>query len=252
MAEVEMRSLGIHCHKVIDSGVDTEFFKPRAKDDLRIKYGLSADRTVACWVGGSHPIKGIGVVSELISRFPDIDWILVFRDLSGKDLAAPRIPATLTVTIHKRGIALTVHRRGMPASLACLKKTIHKDERRIFNKRRIIILGKLQPQQLNEIYCLSDFAVLPYLCEGSNYVVLEACSCNLPIVTTRTGLFWDFWDDRIGVPIDKSRDVKEYSNAISKLMNHIETFEPRKVVLEQELNLESWADTWVKYLTSVR
>jgi glycosyltransferase involved in cell wall biosynthesis len=132
---------------------------------------------------------------------------------------------------------------------ACLAKAIRKDRRRISKKRRIRILGKLQPQQLTEIYCLSDFAVLPYLCEGNSHVVLEACSCNLPLVTTQTGLFWDFWDDRIGVPIDKPRDLEEYCDAISELTNRIQAFEPRKVVLERKLDLKSWGDTWVKYLT---
>jgi len=225
MAKVEMQSLGIHCHKVINNAVDTEVFKPRVKKDLRTKYGLPSDGNVACWVGSSHPIKGIGVVSELISRFPDVHWVLVFKDLSGRMSHSGRILASLAETT--------------------------RNARRIFSigKRRIRILRQLQPQQLSEIYSLSDFAVLPYLCEGNSHVVLEACSCNLPLVTTRTGLFWDFWDDRVGVPIDKSRDVEEYCDAISELMSGRHAFEPRSVVLERKLDLESWGDTWVKYLT---
>lgn len=226
MAKVEMQSLGIHCHKVINNAVDTEAFKPRAKNDLRVKYELPADGSVACWVGSSHPIKGIGVISELISRFRDVHWVLVFKDLSGQAIESGSIPA------------------GLAEVAGSYRQKIFSMKR-----RRIRIFGQLQPQQLSDIYSLSDFAVLPYLCEGNSHVVLEACSCNLPLVTTRTGLFWDFWDDRIGVPIDKPHNVEEYCDAISGLMSGTHAFEPRNVVLERKLDLQSWGDAWAKYLT---
>ena len=110
-------------------------------------------------------------------------------------------------------------------------------------------LKQLQPQQLSKIYAMSDFCVLPYLCEGNSHAVLEACSSNLPLITTKTGLFWDFWDDRIGVAVDKSRDVQEYCDAIAKIRGDLSAFGPRSVISEQKLDLESWSDTWVKYLT---
>jgi hypothetical protein len=67
-------------------------------------------------------------------------------------------------------------------------------------------------------------------------------------VTTRTGLFWDFWDDRIGIPINKPHDVEEYCNGISKIVSGEHAFEPRSVILEKRLDLENWRNTWVKFL----
>jgi glycosyltransferase involved in cell wall biosynthesis len=224
MAKVEMRSLGIQCHKVINNGVDMQLFRPREKDNLRKKYGVPANALVACWVGSSHPIKGIQVISELILKYPEVYWILVFKGQPG-----PRGPL-------------------IPSSLAELVDRI----RRTFvnvTKRRIMKLKQLQPQQLSKIYAMSDFCVLPYLCEGNSHAVLEACSSNLPLITTKTGLFWDFWDDRIGVAVDKSRDVQEYCDAIAKIRGDLSAFGPRSVISEQKLDLESWSDTWVKYLT---
>jgi glycogen synthase len=121
-----------HINKVISSAVDTELFKPKGKSELRAKYGLPVDGKVACWVGSTHRIKGIQVVSDLTSRFRDIHWILVFKDRYGRTSGS----------INSIRGRLSVYRRWKV-------------------KGRISVLGRLQPQELSEIYSLSDFAVLP-------------------------------------------------------------------------------------------
>jgi glycosyltransferase involved in cell wall biosynthesis len=226
MAQVEMSSLGVLCDKVINNAVDVDLFKPKRKDELRAKYGVPADRTVACWVGSSHPTKGIETMLELSSRFRNIYWILVFKDLSWP----VRIPDEM-----------------VPSSVARIVRNV---STKIYElqRRNVRVLRQIQPHELSEIYSLSDFAVLPYLCEGNSHVVLEACSCNLPLITTRTGLLWDFWDKRIGWPISKPRDIEEYSEAVKKMIHEVQTFEPRNVIIEQMLDLRTWGESWVTYL----
>ena len=164
---------------------------------------------------------------ELTSRFRNIYWILVSKDLfSPIRIPAKMIPSSLEGLVRN----------------ACTKLYEVK-------KRNVRILRQMGPHQLSEIYSLSDFAVLPYMCEGNSHIVLEACSSNLPLITARAGLFWDFWDERIGFPINKPRDIEEYSQAVAKMIRNGQRFEPRNVIVEQGFDLRTWGETWVNYLS---
>jgi len=118
-------------------------------------------------------------------------------------------------------------------------------------EKNVKILNQLRPEQLSEIYGLSDFAVLPYICEGNSHAVLEACSSNLPLVTTPVGLFWDFWDERVGYRVSDPFDTAEYVQAVSKMVVESPVLQPRKMIIEKQLDLGTWGKRWVDYLVSL-
>lgn len=95
----EMSKYGLKVH-VIPHGIDTDFFRPLEKEALKREYGLLG-KTVACWVGSTHPIKGLDYVWRLARDFPEITFILVFKDptllRSGQNvrIMGPCLPAKL-------------------------------------------------------------------------------------------------------------------------------------------------------------
>jgi glycosyltransferase involved in cell wall biosynthesis len=242
MAEVEMRSLGIRFDKVINNAVDVELFKPLDKKLLRKKWNVPLDCTVACWVGSWTAVKGIEIMMQLSSRFRDIEWILVLKNSfpdysllpiwSAGEYSPISLPSCLPITLA---------RKLRDASVMLFA----------FRKGNVKILSQLRPEQLSEIYGLSDFAVLPYVCEGNSHAVLEACSSNLPLVITPVGLFWDFWDERVGYRVTDPFDMAEYVETVRKMLVEPSVFQPRKMIIEKELDLGTWGKRWVDYLVSL-
>lgn len=242
MAEVEMRSLGIRCDRVINNAVDVELFKPLDKKLLRKKYNVPVDRTVACWVGAWNAVKGMEIVMQLSTRFRDIEWILVLKN-NFPDYT--RLPIWSASEYSPIGLPaywpIALARKVRDASVMLFT----------FKKGNVKILSQLRPEQLREIYGLSDFAVLPYICEGNSHVVLEACSSNLPLITTPVGLFWDFWDERVGYRVSDPLDTTQYIEAVRKMLVEPSVFQPRNMILERQLDLRTWGKKWVDYLVAL-
>jgi glycosyltransferase involved in cell wall biosynthesis len=233
MATVEMPSLGIRCDRVINNAVDIEQFKPQEKKPLRRKFGFATKDVVGCWVGSWTAVKGIEIINQLTSKFREIKWVLVLKHNFTGSLMIP-------------SEATTAERKLRALFLKFFKQSGY-----AYKRGNIRILCQLQPQVLAEIYSLSDFAVLPYLCEGNSHVVLEACASNLPLVTTQTGLFWDFWNEKIGYRMSDTQNIDEYASAIDRLLEDSPVFQPRNVILDQHLDLETWERKWIDYLTDI-
>ena len=74
----DMSTYGIKA-RVIPHGINTDFYRPLDKQPLRAAYGFSR-KTVACWVGSTHPIKGLDYVWRLARDFPEVTFVLAFED----------------------------------------------------------------------------------------------------------------------------------------------------------------------------
>jgi glycosyltransferase involved in cell wall biosynthesis len=66
--------------RVIPHGVDLELFKPMDKLEAKKSLGLPTDKPVALWIGRFHPQKGWHIITELIKKFPQIHWAIMFMD----------------------------------------------------------------------------------------------------------------------------------------------------------------------------
>ena len=66
--------------------VDTKHFCPKDPTKCRQELGLAEDRPIGLFVGSTHPPKGFPIVQFLIRSFPQVQWVLALRGLSGRDL----------------------------------------------------------------------------------------------------------------------------------------------------------------------
>lgn len=98
-------------------------------------------------------------------------------------------------------------------------------------------------------YNMSDFFILPSLNENSNLSIFEAMSCGLPIVTTKTGYFYDFQPPTAGYFC--GWDVKQFNDGIKEVISNIGRYEPRKVLESRGLDLKSWSERWIEVLGSI-
>jgi len=75
----EMKLRDIKCDKVIEEGVDVNAFKPvENKEELKKMHGLPLDKKIGIAVTFFNATKGWDILAELINKFPDIHWIVVF------------------------------------------------------------------------------------------------------------------------------------------------------------------------------
>jgi len=95
--------------------------------------------------------------------------------------------------------------------------------------KNIIIRFQIQNEELYKYYSASDFLIFPSRFEGCSYVPLEAMACNLPVIASKTGLFYEINSPEIGAVISTWNAI-DYSNAIKKVLQNPDKFKPRNFI----------------------
>jgi glycosyltransferase involved in cell wall biosynthesis len=199
--------LGCECHKVIEHGIDTELFKPMNKEELREKYGIPKDATVAVSIQKFHGIKW-HLMPELIKEFKDIFWIIVFAHPINKKIRAKNV--------------------------------------KIFNP--------IPRNILPEIYNCADICIQPSILESFNLCALEAMSCNIPVVTGKTGWFWDAEAEGSYGRAVKEWSVDAYIKAIKEVLeikDNPDQIKPRQVIIDNEATFSRWSEDWKRLIKDV-
>src|SRR3569623_363241 len=152
-------ALGVDKDKilVVGNGVDSERFRPIAKQTARESLGLPADVPVIITVGGLVERKGFHRVMEVLPnlrlKFPDTRYLIVGGASAEGDWET-RLKAL--------------------AARLKLSDAVH-------------FLGPLPPEDLHVPLSAADVFVLSTRYEGWANVLLEAMACGLPVVTTDVG-----------------------------------------------------------------
>jgi len=174
--------------KVITNGVDVSKFYPvnlEKKKELRKKYKIPVGKYIILHVG---PIKKLRNIMSLLDLQERNDWQLLL-------IGSKSVGAEKDVKINMQ------------------------------NKGAIVIDRYIE--NIEEIYKLSDCYVFPtinkYACISTPLSVLEAASCNLPIVTTRFGSLPYIFNNTEGVYFYSGSKLKEVFNGIQ--LNNINTRE---------------------------
>jgi glycosyltransferase involved in cell wall biosynthesis len=98
--------------------------------------------------------------------------------------------------------------------------------------KNVIVRSKVPNEDMYMYYSASDFLIFPSRFEGCSYVPLEAMACNLPVIASKTGLFYEMEDpSSIGYVIP-SFDPAEYSRVVRLVVSENVKFRPRKFVVE--------------------
>ncbi len=132
---------------------DTRQFAPvQNKDRVREQLGWEKGHVVAAYVGGFVETKGMGELATaaelLLSQYERFQLVCV-----GDGPARDRL-------------------------LALLGR---------FPRERVVLPGRVAPEEVPRFLQAADFFVLPSYSEGMPQAVLEAMNCGLPVVATRVG-----------------------------------------------------------------
>ena len=143
--------------RVIPNGVDADVFVPRETTDARRALGLPLDRTIILTVGGLNEGKGqhrvVGLLPELVKRFPDLLYVIVGGEHPG-DSSRPLI-------------------EGAAARLGVAD--------------RVRLVGERPHDEVATWLAAADLFCLATRSEGWANVLLESLACGTPVVSTRVG-----------------------------------------------------------------
>jgi glycosyltransferase involved in cell wall biosynthesis len=162
----------------ITPGLDTSVFYPRTGDS---KY-IDGDKFTLLFVGRIEPIKGLDLVLEAISELGtnNIELVVV-----GEGDDVPRLQS--------------------------LSKSIGIED-------MVEFVGRIDHENLPEVYSSSDLLVLPSEYESLSFVVREAMACGLPALCADVGgVSTSVTHDETGFLV--SREAQSFRNAISEMLS---------------------------------
>lgn len=147
-------NLGISKDKVhvVPNGVDTDKFKSTGKEHSRNLLNLPQDKNIVLFVGALREIKGVDYLIEAAKNFVNDNTELY---MVGRDDG--------------------------------LKKSLEKRAAELKISNYIKYTGPVNHEDIPLWISASDMLVLPSLSEGRPNVVLEALSCEVPVVATDVG-----------------------------------------------------------------
>jgi glycosyltransferase involved in cell wall biosynthesis len=74
-------------------------------------------------------------------------------------------------------------------------------------------------------------------------------SCNLPVIVSKTGIFYEINPPEVGAVVPTWR-VADYSNAIKKILNNRDEFNPRKIV-RRDFSFKRFAKDYKNFVSSI-
>ena len=117
--------------------------------------------------------------------------------------------------------------------------------------KNVAVAEKVDPSLMPEFYNLADFYINTSPIESFGLSAVEAASCNLPIITYKTGFAWDWWDKRIGIRVDKW-DYKSFEKAVNNLFNNKIKYDPRKAIIEKGFTKDRMAKGWKEFIEKIK
>lgn len=112
--------------------------------------------------------------------------------------------------------------------------------------------NELNRSQMQQEYAKASLVVSTSHAEGCSNSLLEAIASDVPIVTTRTGLFWNWWDKRLGIRVPSSEDTEGFLAAIKSILQNRQDYSPRRVAFDKGLDYETWANKWQELVAEVK
>jgi glycosyltransferase involved in cell wall biosynthesis len=115
--------------------------------------------------------------------------------------------------------------------------------------KNILVRHNIPNNEMYKYYSASDFLIFPSRFEGCSYVPLEAMACDLPVVASKTGLFYEIDSGQAGYVIS-SHDSLDYIKAIENLLSSGEKIKPRKFVKEN-FSFEIFSDNYRNFVENL-
>lgn len=106
-------------------------------------------------------------------------------------------------------------------------------------------------EQMTEIISRCTVVACTSWFEGCSNTLMEAIAAGIPVVTSRSGFFWDFWDRRFGERVENLHSPRRFVNAIRTVLQDVSAYDPRAAALEARIDYESWASSWKELVLEV-
>lgn len=206
-------NLGIDENKidVVPNGVDTEIFRPAGKEYARNVLNLPHEKNIVLFIGALRKIKGVDYLIEAAKSFVDTNTELY---MVGRDDG--------------------------------LRKSLEKRAEELKISGSIKFTGPVNHEDIPLWISAADMLVLPSLSEGRPNVVLEALSCEVPVVATDVGGIPELMIEGETGYLVPSKNPLQLSEKINKLLENESRREKmgkfgRKSIIQRGLTWESHA-----------
>ena len=194
-----MNKLDIHKYnekittQVIYNGVDPEIYNREIKFKLRAtsrhNYNIDKDDLVIIYAGRMHPSKGIDILintfNQLVVENPSLKLLIV----------------------------------GSPDGIHC-DPNYYKKLKNQKKNENVIFTGKIEHNQMINIYSLADIAILlSREAEGNSMFILESMACGLSVIATNVGGLKEIITNKeSGLLVDANQIDKELKIQLFKLI----------------------------------
>lgn len=116
------------------------------------------------------------------------------------------------------------------------------------------LLGNLSPENLRDVYNISDVVIIPSLMEATSLAALEAMACGVPILTTNVGGMPEIVSEMKNGWLVKSGEPVFLKQRIEDIVNHnynlLQMGEQGKCFVNENMSWEKVADITYKIYQS--
>lgn len=176
--------------RVIHNGVDASRFEPatykQSRCALRRRWGVKENEPVVLFAGAIAPEKGVmhlaRAFSALLDHAPEAHLVIA----GGSGLWGSNLHASQPQSDYERQVERELHD----------------------SRTNVHLLGKVDYQQMPEIYAACDMLVLPSTCqEAFPLSVLEAMAAGLPVIASRVGGIPEMVNEENGILLDQGDEA---------------------------------------------
>ena len=117
--------------------------------------------------------------------------------------------------------------------------------------KNVTLVEEADPSIMPMLYNCADFYISTSPVESFNLSACEALACDIPIITYKAGVFWDWFDDKLGYRVD-NWNADSFAKEIEKIKNSdLKEFSPRQAIIEKGFTKERMAKDWKKFVDEV-
>jgi len=101
--------------------------------------------------------------------------------------------------------------------------------------------GNLTNEVINDLYNMADFLIMPSRYESFGYIYAEALATNLPIISSRVGLFETWQPEQYGI-FPKEITVDAFEDAINEFISGKRPFANSRELAEQRFSYKRFKE----------
>lgn len=113
----------------------------------------------------------------------------------------------------------------------------------------LTIFNDVPYNTIPELLNCADFYICVSQFESFGLCGIEAASCDIPVISTKTGVFKDWNPGDIGLFPDTS--IPQISRAINMITKESVKFSPRKKIYQKGFTLDAWKKRWLEIIDKI-